>query len=607
MGTPVAETAMIGAVATADEPATGPAVTLPTWYPGWARELADAYFSRTTCVFVLHGNVHDLIRAPSGAPAGGQDGYLSLPEFLSTQAFGSWDLVLGYDVSRGLRVLAGSDAGRLRAMVQTLTARWGEPATWPRDPEKVLLMLEALIERTLLDEPANRKSIAVIFEYGQYLVPAGDLAALAQGSAARLVRFLSWAQNPHIRRVNIAFCLSADRVAEVNDRLVQNPYVTAIEVPLPDRGERQAFIDAAARDGRLAKATDFSSDQLADMSNGLSLVNLNVVLAQAVHADRRLDAQRFRQLKKTMIERQCRDLVEFVEPTHTLDLVVGYDEAKQRLRQDAEWITRGQTDAAPMGYLICGPVGTGKTFLAECYAGSIGIPCVVLKNFRSKYVGETEGNLQQVLTVLRSLGPVVVIVDEADAALGSRRAEGDSGTSARVFSMIASQMGNTRYRGKIIWMLLTSRPDLLPIDLKRQGRAEVHIPLMYPRQAEEIRAMFATMARKNKLKLADGAVPDVSSDRKLTGADIESIVLNARRRGLAEGRAEITRADLEQAADEFVPSAQGLEKELQELAAVLECTQLGFLPDEWREQLAQPGGTTRLQERLAAIKQLIGE
>jgi len=108
-------------------------------------------------------------------------------------------------------------------------------------------------------------------------------------------------------------------------------------------------------------------------------------------------------------------------------------------------------------------------------------------------------------------------------------------------------------------------------------------------------------------RLADGAVPEVSVDRKLTGADIESIVLYARRRGLAEGRSEITRADLEQASNEFVPSAQGLEKELQELAAVLECTQLGFLPDEWREKLSQPGGTTRLQERMAAIKQLIGE
>ena len=244
------------------------------------------------------------------------------------------------------------------------------------------------------------------------------------------------------------------------------------------------------------------------MSNGLSLVNLNVVLSQATRSDRRIDAGTFRQLKKTVIERQCRGLVEFVEPEHTLDLVAGQAEAKKRLQEDAQWISRGQLDAAPMGYLICGPVGTGKTFLAECYAGSIGIPCLVLKNFRSKYVGETEGNLQQVLAVLRSLGPVVVIVDEADAALGNRQADGDSGTSARVFSMIAAQMGNTRYRGQIIWMLLTSRPDLLPIDLKRQGRAEVHIPLFYPYEDAEIRSMFQVMAKKNKVKLADDAMPD---------------------------------------------------------------------------------------------------
>lgn len=260
-----------------------------------------------------------------------------------------------------------------------------------------------------------------------------------------------------------------------------------------------------------------------------------------------------------------------------------------------------------MGYLICGPVGTGKTFLAECYAGSIGIPCVVLRNFRSKYVGETEGNLQQVLTVLRSLGPVVVIVDEADAALGNRRAEGDSGTSARVFSMIAAQMGDTRYRGKIIWMLLTSRPDLLPIDLKRQGRAEVHIPLMYPRKDAEIKAMFAAMARKNKLRIDPQAVPPVDASRRLTGADIESIVLAARRLCLAAGREEISGDDLRQALDDFVPSAQGLEKEMQEIAAVLECTQRSFLPEEYQQKLAQPDGVLHLQQRLVAIRQLMGE
>jgi SpoVK/Ycf46/Vps4 family AAA+-type ATPase len=229
----------------------------------------------------------------------------------------------------------------------------------------------------------------------------------------------------------------------------------------------------------------------------------------------------------------------------------------------------------------------------------------VLKNFRSKYVGETEGNLQQILAVLRSLGPVVVIVDEADAALGNRQSDGDSGTSARVFSMIAAQMGNTRYRGQIIWMLLTSRPDLLPIDLKRQGRAEVHIPMFYPYEDAEVREMFQVMAKKNKVKIADDAIPTVSADGRLSGADIESIVLGAKRAAQSANRTDAARADLELALKEFIPSAQGLEKELQETAAVLECTQMSLLTPPWRERISKPEGRTRLQERMAAIRQML--
>ena len=574
--------------------------TLPAWSPAWARELAALYFSGTTCLFVLHGNVHDLIRCCDGP----EESYCNLAEFLATQIFGRWDMVLGYDLSQGLRPQAGSDAQRLRAMQQQLAARWGEQGNWPRDADAVLSLLDGLIERNLVD-PAARKSVAMLFPYAEYLVPAGDLDTLARGQAARLVRFLRSAQNPLIKQINMAFCLIVDRLAELNDRLVESPHVAAIEVPLPDRESRCRFTTAAAKEHDLVGHSDFSAEQLADMSNGLSLVNLNVVLSQAAQAERRVDAGAFRQLKKTVIERQCRGLVEFVESDRNLDLVAGQAAAKQRLREDAEWITRGRLDLAPMGYLICGPVGTGKTFLAECYAGSIGIPCVTLKNFRSKYVGETEGNLQQVLSVLRSLGPVVVIVDEADAALGNRQADGDSGTSSRVFSMIAAQMGNTRYRGRIVWMLLTSRPDLLPIDLKRQGRAEVHIPLFYPCEDAEIRQMFEVMARKNKLKLEADLLPVVAADRKLSGADVESIVLAAKRTALAAGREVLTAADLDAALKEFIPSAQGLEKELQETAAVLECTQMGLLPPQWREKISGPDGRSRLQERMVAIRQIL--
>ena len=201
---------------------------MPAWYPAWAKELAGSYFSGTTAVFILHGNVHDLIECADGKEVT----YCSLSEFLTTQLFGKWDLVLGHDLSRGLRPQAGANAERLRAMMQYLTARWGEPANWPREPDTVLMLLDEFIERNLVARNRTAKSIALVFEYAQYLVPAGDLDSVARGQAARLVRFLRWAQNPHIKQVNIAFCLVADRLTEVNDRLVQNAYVTPIEIPL---------------------------------------------------------------------------------------------------------------------------------------------------------------------------------------------------------------------------------------------------------------------------------------------------------------------------------------------------------------------------------------
>ena len=145
-----------------------------------------------------------------------------------------------------------------------------------------------------------------------------------------------------------------------------------------------------------------------------------MLIQSARESGKRLDAAVFRALKKRLLERQCRGLLEFIEPKWTLDTVVGHEAAKARLREDAALLKRGALDSLPMGYLLCGPVGTGKSFLAQCVSGEIGVPCVILKNFRSKYVGETEGNLERVLSVLRAMGPVVVVVDEADAALGSR-------------------------------------------------------------------------------------------------------------------------------------------------------------------------------------------
>ncbi|RLT22225.1 MAG: ATP-binding protein [Planctomycetota bacterium] len=581
-----------------------PTIDLPAWFPAWANDLAQKYFSGTACFFVVHGNVHDLIPVPKD---GGTE-FLSLSEFLGEHLFAKWDLVLEHNLSQGLQALAGSSPDRHTKMMKELTDLFGPYRNWSRDPDDILLTLDQMIERTLIeDDPKKRRRMAVVFDFGQYLVPPGDAAQIAGRVASRVVRFLDWARNPWIRRVNMAFCVVSESLSELNERLTSSPFVATVEIPMPDAAARASFIAERFRTNSTkgTPAADvMNAAQLTSSSNGLSLLSLDHLISLASRSGG-VTVRQFQDLKKSAIERQCGGYLEFVEPKHKLDLVVGQEAAVKRLRDDASLITNGHQEAAPMGYLICGPVGTGKSFLAECYAGSIGIPCVKLRNFRSKFVGESEGNLQRVLTVLRSLGPVVVMIDEADASLGDRNQDGDSGTSGRIFSMIAQQMGDTRYRGRIIWMLLTCRPDLLPIDLKRQGRAEVHIPLFYPHSEAEIRTMFGVMGRKNGIQLDASTLTLSERHQTLSGADIESVVLTARRFALVADRKDVTQDDIVKALADFIPSAQGIEKDMQEAAAVLECTQLDFLTPEWRTRLEASNGRATLQQQFTQMRAMV--
>lgn len=85
------------------------------------------------------------------------------------------------------------------------------------------------------------------------------------------------------------------------------------------------------------------------------------------------------------------------------------------------------------------------------------------------------------------------------------------------------------------------------------------------------------------------------------------MVLSAKRQALSAGRNELTQEDIDTAFREFIPSAQALEKELQEISAVMECTQLSFLPPPWRDRISQPSGRAAIQERAVALRQLLKE
>lgn len=574
---------------------------LPEHLPGWAKRLADLYYAGTSAMFLLHGNTNDLVPL-SGAE---RPRYGALNEFLGTQLFGRFDLVLSFDLAHGIKPLGGGDVERQRQMVGQIARRIGDPEKLPRDPTQALYLLDRLVLANLTAKESERIRIAILFDFASFVVP--DAERGGAGSAANLVTLLKWAANPYVKRSNLAFVLIDERLADFHDRLVGSPHVNAIELPLPDEAERLRFLRTLTEGVEVSSFSDFGVDALAQLTAAVTLADLAVLIESSRRTGERLDDKRFKARKKALIERQAQDLLEFIEPKYGLERVVGHDAAKKRLLDDAEIIKRGRLDVAPMGYLFNGPVGTGKTFLATCLAGSIGIPCVKLKNFRSKYVGETEANLERVLGVLRGMGPVMVIIDEADAMLGQREQGGDSGVGSRVFGMIANAMGDTDYRGKILWMLLTARPDLLPIDIKRQGRAEIHIPLFYPQTQDEIRSYFTVIAKKFGAALESADVPDVPYVGDISGADIEALVGRAWREALLAGEEKLGKERLQATFEGFLPSAQSLEREMQEIAAIIECTDRAFLVPSALQLLDEHGNREGLQLRFKEIMRLLGK
>jgi SpoVK/Ycf46/Vps4 family AAA+-type ATPase len=202
------------------------------------------------------------------------------------------------------------------------------------------------------------------------------------------------------------------------------------------------------------------------------------------------------------------------------------------------------------------------------------------------------------------MSPVAVMIDEADAFLGDRDQEGDSGTSNRVFAQIASFMGNTEYRGKIIWFLITCRPDLIPIDLKRQGRAEEHLALFYPETDADREALFKTLVRKLDLDIRNFPISDLFKKfrHEYSGADLEAVLVRAKLLAAMDERIFVKREDMEEAMGDFVPAAYPHEVELQNLVAVLECTSKEMIPKEFRKL-----SRTELINNIQQLKTLLGE
>ncbi len=559
----------------------------------WALELARRWNGGTYSLFVLHGNIYDLFPVQNG------DGvsYVPLKTFLTRRLFPERACLLFYDISGGLTFGSPEMQKRFFEWLEVFDAV-ENTGFHQQGPPKNFLALAPLLTRFFLkvaEDDRQWKGVTLVIDFPEKLIPASEESGASVEERINLVTFLKWASAPELARIDVGVLLVTESASELHADLLRNPHVAQVRLDLPDAEERLRFLQSGwaerlAEGKAFAEWSDFDPADLATRTAGLNLLRIQHYLAEAIRNGIRVTAEHQAASKKRLIEDYCQDLVRFKDPKPgvTLDRVATHTAAKAKLRELAWLIKNGKADVLERGILVPGRVGVGKSFLIDCFASECGLPVMELGEFRSKWVGDTERQQARILMTIRALGPVIVVVDEADAVFGNRDADsGDSGVSSRVFAAFAAHIGDSTLRGRELWVAMTSRPDLLAIDMKRQGRFGLCVPLFPAQNPDDVLQLFTTVAGVKKIALADAIktyIREHLGHRPLTGSDIEAILTRAKERAvLAKRDDDVQLTDLEDAVNSFIDPLDPELLALQELAAVLACSDRRYLPEKYRD------------------------
>ncbi|MGB0992201.1 MAG: ATP-binding protein [Akkermansiaceae bacterium] len=540
--------------------------------PSWAAEIISSYESGAAGCFVLHGNVNDRLLVPSGG-LGTSATLGNLQDFLMACLLPRFDVVLSYDPGEGLRVERGGD----------VFSQWPSLKEGMDLPDKPLPAVRVLTHylkycKNLQAVGAESPKVAVLVRQAHLICPAlpnahnHDLNAMAS-----ILR--SWAAEMRLQEHGQVAFLIPENLNGLHPLVSRSPRICEVEVPLPSTDEmRQAL---GLLESKCPTALVHLKDRYEEVAArlvGSTLSSVEILLLNREHTKKPLEDVDLAVLKRTLVERDCGGLIDFIEPDRDFSKLIGLSGVKTWLRQDIALWRKGELEAMPMGYLFCGPVGTGKTYLVECLAGEAGVPVVTLKNFRDRWVGSTEENLEKIFALLHALGRCIVFIDEADQALGSRSAgSGDSGVSNRVYSMMAKEMSDTRNRGKILWVLASSRPDLIEVDLKRPGRVDVKIPLFPCTDEAEAWQLLSALCKRRGVDVPNNPALASMVPRLLTAGAAEAIAVKARR--LMVTGAITPEEALRQCLENYLPPVPESIIHAQIRLAVEEATDASFVPE----------------------------
>ena len=486
--------------------------------------------------------------------------------------------------STDLRIKEMLSAARLRSQAESMGDSFDALMRQAeKDPVIAFDLLRqfCLCSRTTLQGEAilNEHLIIVISE-ADMLLPEGEISRLTMTDRRVIGLCADWFADPLFINGSDAVVLVTESRSSMNTRITRLPELRALEVPFPDECERAHFIEwfiGQQPDARKANLCS-SQDQLAKLTCGLSIHALRQLLVGACHLGLTVTPKDVIVRVEEYIRSQLgEDVVEFKRPEHNLDDVIGYAKLKGFLRR--EFIPRLQSTGPDSlsGAAVCGPIGSGKSFIFEAVAAEADMVVLVLKNIRSQWYGQTDVIFETLRSILDSLSRVLIFVDEADTQFGAVGPDAHE-TERRLTGKIQAMMSDPKLRGRIKWLLMTARIHYLSPDIRRPGRVgDLIIPVLDP-DGDDRKSFIQWMVKR----VMDAQLSDADMarlDSLTTGFSSASF---ASLRSELIGRAAGAKLTIDQIADvaaDLIPPAIDETRRLQTLYALINCTRRSLIPD----------------------------
>ena len=592
--------------------------------------------SGTSRSLVLSGNIHDLFFVRDGD----NTDYIPLVSFLTQ----SWDIpgfiLIVYElngpirfsketerekVKRAFNLWRGSTEANVDINASVGTPR-PTPAVVQRTPSTEVdepadtsftqymndaigsptLALELLRQFCLLSRTTDAQGekllsekLIILIEATDMLLPEGEIRSLSLQDRHRVSIVQDWISDSSFMDGNDTVIFIAESASLVNSRITRLPQVITVEIPAPGMEERQHFISWFNNTPKLVeKPLNLwgTQAQLAMLTAGLSIQALRQMLLTARYSGEKLQPEDVINKVSEFIQGQLGDdVVEFKKPAHSLKDIIGNQKLVDFLKtQLIPRVTSTGPDAIA-GMSVCGPIGSGKTFIFEGLAGELDIPVLVLKNIRSMWFGQTDVIFERLRRLLMALVKVLIFVDEADTQFGNVGTDAHS-TERRLTGKIQAMMSDPQLRGNITWLLMTARIYHLSPDLRREGRVgDMVIPVLDPKGEDREAFLRWTLAKVLPDALSEDTIERlVKLTEDYSAASFASLRSDLEAASLIK-QDKLTLDEIIAVAEDRILPNIGPIRHYQTLQALVNCTRKSLLPgdyspeirESWMKQIAQ--------------------